>query len=131
MGYLSEEQGQHLLSVYVFTLACLIFSMKQSIIVQCKLFLNPPARLKRPSCFSLPAAGIAGIAHTRDNDRIVTEIISVHRKITICPQCHYRGRVNNEPVLSPASNNESLILWMAEVKQRQAHAAMNRSAASP
>lgn len=125
MGYLSEEQGQHLIIVYVLTLACLVFSTKWSIIIQCKLFLNSPARLKWRSCFSLPAVGITGIActhhHTRDNDRSLTEIISVQRKTTICPQCHYRGRVNNEPVLSPASNNESLILWMAEVKQRQAH----------
>lgn len=124
LRYLSEEQGQHLLIVYVLTLACLVFSTKWSIIIQCKLFLNSPARLKWRSCFSLPAVGITGIAHThhhtRDNDRSLTEIISVQRK-TICPQCHYRGRVNNEPALSPASDNESLILWMAEVKQRQAH----------
>lgn len=31
----------------------------------------------------------------------------------------------------PVSNNEPLVLWMAEIEQRQAHAAMNRSAASP
>lgn len=90
--------------ICLFILACFVFRVRENIIVLRRLL---PASAQETFLFQPPSCSWdyrqSTHHHTRDNDRIENEIISVHRESTICFIVITEAESAMNLVLSPAS----------------------------